>query len=43
MEKLLIVVDMIKGFVNEGSMHDKGIANIIPELDRYINEYSKEG
>ena len=43
MEKLLIVVDMIKGFVNEGAMHDKGIANIIPELDRYINEYSKEG
>ena len=32
MSKLLIIVDMIKGFVTEGAMHDKGIANIITEI-----------
>ena len=42
MEKLLIVVDMIKGFVTEGAMHDEGIGKIIPALENYINEYNKE-
>ena len=43
MSKLLIIVDMIKGFVNEGAMHDKGIANIIPETINYIEKFINEG
>lgn len=42
MERLLIVVDMIKGFVNEGAMHDKGIEKIIPELINYIEDFKSK-
>lgn len=43
MSKLLIIVDMIKGFVTEGAMHDKGIANIIPEIKNYIENFNNSG
>lgn len=43
MSKLLIVVDMVKGFVTEGAMHDKGIATIIPEIKNYIEEFNNSG
>lgn len=37
-EKLLIVVDMINGFVREGAMADKYIENIIPEIVKLVEE-----
>ena len=43
MSKLLIIVDMIKGFVTEGAMHDKGIANIIPKIKNYIENFNNSG
>ncbi|MEA5026229.1 MAG: isochorismatase family cysteine hydrolase [Erysipelotrichaceae bacterium] len=35
-KKLLIIVDMIKGFVNNGPMADIGISHVIPEQLRLI-------
>ena len=37
-EKILIVVDMINGFVEEGAMADKYISHIIPEIEKLIQE-----
>ncbi len=37
-EKLLIVVDMVNGFVREGAMADKYIENIIPEIVKLVEE-----
>ncbi len=39
MKNLLIVVDMINGFINEGNLHDKEIANIIPACANHIAEF----
>ena len=37
-KKLLIIVDMVNGFVREGLLHDKNIENIIkPQIE--ILEY----
>ena len=41
-EKLLINVDMINGFINVGPMADKTIANIIPEQIRLIEMITRE-
>ena len=41
-EKLLINVDMINGFINSGPMADKTIANIIPEQIRLIEMITRE-
>jgi len=41
--KCLIVVDMVNGFVREGVLHDKKIANVIPRQIELIEEYIKEG
>lgn len=35
-EKLLIVVDMVNGFVREGAMADPYIEHIIPEIKRLV-------
>ena len=43
MKKLLLVVDMIKGFITEGNLHDKAIGKIIPACENYIKEYLSEG
>ncbi len=42
-KKLLIVVDMVKGFITEGNMADPGIAHIVPRLLDAIEEYKDEG
>ena len=36
-EGMLIVVDMVNGFINCGAMHDKGIGKIIGEQVRILN------
>lgn len=43
LKKLLIVVDMVNGFVKEGIMSDRQIESIIPEQLRLIDETLKEG
>ena len=35
-ENLLVVVDMVNGFVREGAMADKYIENIIPEIVKLV-------
>ena len=39
--KMLIVVDMIQGFVNEGALADSGISAIIPENLRLVQSFLK--
>ncbi len=43
LKRLLIVVDMVNGFVKEGKMADKEIAKIIPEQLRLIKEFIEKG
>ena len=40
-KKLLIVVDLVKGFVNEGNMADSKIQHIIPESKKLVEEFLK--
>ena len=42
-KKCLIVVDMVNGFVREGVLHDKKIADVIPRQIELIEEYIKDG
>lgn len=42
-EKLLINVDMVNGFVKTGAMSDKYIEHIVPEQIRLMEEIKKEG
>lgn len=39
-ERLLINIDMVNGFINFGAMHDKRIANIIKPQIELINKYN---
>ena len=39
-KKLLIIVDMVNGFVREGVMSDKYIEHIIPEHVKLINYFN---
>ena len=41
-KKMLYVVDMVNGFVNEGVLHDKHINVIIPEQIKLIEKFKKE-
>ena len=41
MKKLLLVIDMVNGFVKEGALADKQINNITPNIINLINEYIK--
>lgn len=41
-KKLLIIVDMVNGFVKEGNMADEYISHIIPEQIKLINLMRKE-
>lgn len=41
-EKCLIIVDMVNGFVREGVLHDKKIANVIPRQIELIKQYNDE-
>ena len=42
-EKMLVVVDMVNGFVKEGSLADPYIATIIPEVIKWIGKTKNEG
>ena len=42
-EDLLIVVDMVNGFVREGVLHDEAIARIIPRQIELIRENKERG
>lgn len=42
-KKLLVVVDMVNGFVREGNMADPKISHIIPECERLVRKFLKEG
>lgn len=42
-KKVLIVVDMINGFVKEGVLHDENIAKVIPRQIELIKEYHNKG
>ena len=42
-QKMLIVVDLVKGFVTEGAMADKYIQHIVPESKRLVESYLKKG
>ena len=41
MKKLLLIIDMVNGFVKEGALADKYINNITPNIIKLIEEYSK--
>lgn len=41
LEKLLVVVDMVNGFVKEGIMSDKFINHITPRIEELIKEMEK--
>ncbi len=40
-KKLLIVVDMVNGFVREGAMASQNIEHIIPEIERIVKEFTE--
>lgn len=42
LEKLLVVVDMVNGFVKEGALADQKIQEIIPEIKKLIDVIKKE-
>ena len=42
-KKMLYVVDMVNGFVNEGVLHDKHIRETIPEQIKLIEKMKEEG
>lgn len=42
MKELLIVVDMVNGFCKEGSLADKRIMHIVPELKKLLEYYTKK-
>ena len=42
-QKLLIIVDMVNGFINEGALADAGISKIIPEIVRLANRFIADG
>lgn len=43
MKKLLVIIDMINGFVKEGALADKKINDITPNIIKLIEEYLKNG
>lgn len=42
-ETVLVVVDMINGFVNEGSLSSPRIKNIVPDVSKLVSECHKNG
>ncbi len=42
-EKMLIIVDMVNGFVREGFLHDEKIADIVPRQIELIKEAKANG
>lgn len=41
-QKMLYIVDMLDGFVNQGKLHDKYLRRIIPEQIRLIEKFAQE-
>lgn len=41
-ERLLVVVDMVNGFVREGVMSSKNIEHIIPRIENLVNKMTSE-
>lgn len=41
-EDILIIVDVVNGFIKEGSLSDPKIARIIPEIERLSHDYIKD-
>ncbi len=41
-KELLIIVDMVNGFVREGAMASQNIEHIIPRIEKLVNEYLTE-
>ena len=39
-KKLLIVVDMVNGFVREGAMSSQNIEHIIPEIEKLVKDFT---
>ncbi len=42
-ERVLVVVDLLKGFVDEGALADKSIRNIIPEVVNLVEDFLDSG
>lgn len=42
-KRLLVVIDLVNGFVREGTMADKYIEHIIPECEKLVKEFLKRG
>ena len=42
-ENLLVVIDVINGFINEGNMKDNYVARIIPGVETLVKEYVNKG
>ena len=42
LEKLLVVVDMVNGFIKKGAMADPYINNITPRLIKLIEKFTSE-
>lgn len=40
--KLLIVVDMVNGFVRDGAMASQNIEHIVPEVERLVKEFTEK-
>lgn len=40
-KKLLIVVDMVNGFVREGAMSSQNIEHIVPEVERLVKKFTE--
>ena len=38
---LLIVVDMVNGFVREGAMSSQNIEHIVPEVEKLVKEFTE--
>lgn len=41
-KKLLIVVDMVNGFVREGAMSSRNIEHIVPEVERLVKDFTEK-
>ena len=42
-ERALIVIDMVNGFINEGAMADPYIKHIVPEIEKLTKEFLIDG
>lgn len=42
-KKLLLVIDMVKGFITEGNLADPTVGHIIPSVEELVQKFLKEG